>query len=135
GADGELVRWGQELTRVEARVGRAATAPEDRDAVEVALVRTASGGARKRIRVNGVSRRAAALTGVLRAVLFAPEEMLLVIGSPSPPRRRSGTGRRSSALTGTTWCSSSVGGPWPRSRRAASSGRRSSRSSWRSWTC
>ena len=33
--------------------------------------------------MNGVSRRAAALTGVLRTVLFAPEEMLLVIGSPS----------------------------------------------------
>ena len=83
GAEGELVRWGQELARVEARVGRRATAPEDRDALEVALVRTASGGARKRIRVNGVTRRAAALSGVLRAVLFAPEEMLLVIGSPS----------------------------------------------------
>ena len=51
--------------------------------VEVALVRTASGGARKRIRVNGVARRAAALVGALRTVLFAPEEMLLVIGSPS----------------------------------------------------
>jgi DNA replication and repair protein RecF len=46
-------------------------------------VRTASGGARKRIRVNGVARRAAGLTGVLRTVMFAPEEMLLVSGSPS----------------------------------------------------
>ncbi len=82
-ADGELVRWGQEVARVEARVGRLATAPEDRDALEVALQRTASGGARKRIRVNGVNKRAAALAGVLRTVLFAPEEMLLVIGSPS----------------------------------------------------
>lgn len=64
-------------------MGRPATPPEDRDTLEVALVRTASGGARKRIRVNGVTRRAAALTGALRTVLFAPEEMLLVIGSPS----------------------------------------------------
>jgi DNA replication and repair protein RecF len=48
----------------------------------VALVRTGS-GARKRVRVNGVARRATALVGVLRAVLFAPEEMLLVAGSPS----------------------------------------------------
>ncbi len=83
GADGELVRWGRELARVEARVGSSTTAPEDRDALEVALVRTASGGARKRIRVNGVARRAASLAGILRTVMFAPEEMLLVVGSPS----------------------------------------------------
>jgi DNA replication and repair protein RecF len=82
-AEGELVRWGQELARIEARVGRLGTSPDAREAVEVALVRTASGGARKRIRVNGVARRAAGLSGVLRTVLFAPEEMLLVAGSPS----------------------------------------------------
>ncbi len=82
-ADGELVRWGCELARVEARVGSATTTPDDGDAVEVALVRTASGGARKRIRVNGVARRAASLAAVLRTVVFAPEEMLLVAGSPS----------------------------------------------------
>jgi DNA replication and repair protein RecF len=49
----------------------------------VALVRTPSGGARKRIRVNGVPRRAGTLHGVLRTVMFAPEDMLLVSGSPS----------------------------------------------------
>jgi len=81
--EGELVRWGQELARVEARVGRPDAEPEGRDALEVALVRTASGGARKRIRVNGVARRAASLAGLLRTVMFAPEEMLLVAGSPS----------------------------------------------------
>lgn len=83
GADGELVRWGQALARVEARVGRPDATPEQRDALEVALVKTASGGARKRIRVNGVARRAGALAGTLRAVMFAPEDMLLVSGSPS----------------------------------------------------
>src|SRR5205814_1293920 len=51
---------------------------------EVALVRPAGAtGARKRIRVNGVPRRAAGLVGLLRTVVFAPEEMLLVVGSPS----------------------------------------------------
>ena len=40
-------------------------------------------GGRKRIRINGVGRRAAALGRHLRVVLFAPEEMLLVVGSPS----------------------------------------------------
>ncbi len=82
-ADGELVRWGQELARVEARVGEPGAAFGPRDVVEVALVRSATGGARKRIRVNGVARRAASLVGVLRTVMFAPEEMLLVAGSPS----------------------------------------------------
>jgi DNA replication and repair protein RecF len=46
-------------------------------------VRAAAGAnARKRIRVNGVARRAAGLAGLLRTVVFAPEEMLLVVGSP-----------------------------------------------------
>ena len=63
------------------------------------LARTASGGARTRIRVNGVARRTAALVGALRTVLFAPEEMLLVIGSPSVRREALDrlAGQRSSA--------------------------------------
>jgi DNA replication and repair protein RecF len=81
-SDGELVRWGCELARVEARVAPPGATPGSDNTVEVTLVRTAS-GARKRIRVNGVARRAATLAGVLRTVLFAPEEMLLVAGSPS----------------------------------------------------
>jgi DNA replication and repair protein RecF len=79
-SDGELVRWGAELARVEARTGGDRGAAQT---IEVALVRTGTGGARKRIRVNGVPRRASALIGVLRTVLFAPEEMLLVAGPPS----------------------------------------------------
>ncbi len=93
-ADGEVVRWGADLARIEGRTGD--------ETIEVALVRTGvepvgpsgagvpngsstaktSGGARKRIRVNGVPRRAPGLVGLLRAVLFAPEEMLLIVGSP-----------------------------------------------------
>ena len=53
----------------------------------MALVRAgsaaAAGGRRKRIRVNGVPRRAASLASALRVVVFAPEEMLLIAGSPS----------------------------------------------------
>jgi DNA replication and repair protein RecF len=86
GTDGELVRWGCELARVEARVGRPDDTPEQCHAIEVALVRTASGGASKRIRVNGVARRASALGGTVRTVMFAPEDMLLVSGSPSMRR-------------------------------------------------
>ena len=77
--DSELVRWGADVARIE---GAAEGAQ-----VEVVLVRpgsiAAAGGARKRIRVNGVPRRATALAERLRVVLFAPEDMLLVDGSPS----------------------------------------------------
>lgn len=76
-ADGELIRWGTDLARVEGHVGA--------DALEVAIVRAGATGAagRKRIRVNGLGRRAASLGTLLRVVIFAPEEMLLIAGSPS----------------------------------------------------
>ena len=75
--DGELIRWGTDLARIEGAIGR--------DTVEVAIVRAGGAGTagRKRIRVNGIGRRAAGLNGLLRVVLFAPEEMLLIVGSPS----------------------------------------------------
>lgn len=77
--DPELIRWGDDVARVEGALGG--------DRLEVALVRPASaasaGGARKRIRVNGVARRASALGSHLRIVLFAPEDMLLIVGSPT----------------------------------------------------
>jgi len=77
--DVELIRWGTDLARVEGSVGE--------ETLEVALTRpgspVASGGGRKRIRVNGVPRRASTLSDALRVVVFAPEEMLLVAGSPS----------------------------------------------------
>ncbi len=76
-ADGEIIRWGADLARIEGRVGS--------EVVEVAIVRAGSTGSagRKRIRVNGLGRRASGLAGLLRVVVFAPEEMLLVAGSPS----------------------------------------------------
>src|SRR5438093_13788731 len=55
--DAELVRWGSDVARIEGHAGA--------EEIEVALVRPGSAaaatGARKRIRVNGVARRAAAL--------------------------------------------------------------------------
>jgi DNA replication and repair protein RecF len=79
-SDPELVRWGADLARVSARVELAGRSEE----LEVVVhARGAGPGARKRIRVNGVNRRAAALSDVLRTVLFAPEDMLLIVGSPT----------------------------------------------------
>ena len=78
--DGELVRWGTELARVEGRAGPRA--------VEVALVRPGRVGPPRRPGPQadpGQRRRRAgrpALVGLLRTVVFAPEEMLLVVGSP-----------------------------------------------------
>ena len=76
-ADGELIRWGADLARVEGHVGA--------QVLEVAISRSGADGrgGRKRIRVNGVGRRASALARSFRVVLFAPEEMLLVIGPPA----------------------------------------------------
>ena len=44
-------------------------------------------GIRKRLTVNGVARRAASVSETARSVLFRPEEMLLLVGSPAERRR------------------------------------------------
>jgi len=79
GADAEMIRWSAPFARVDGRRGSGSGAAE----VDVTLVRDGPSGGRKRIRVNGVPRRSGALAGVLRTVVFAPEEMLLVVGAPS----------------------------------------------------
>lgn len=85
--DAELIRWGADVARVEGRlaVPRDDGAGTRSDVVDVALTRAGSAGtgARKRIQVNGVARRASVLSDRLRVVVFGPEEMLLVVGSPS----------------------------------------------------
>jgi len=84
GTDAELVAWSADLARLEATLGPAAGSRGGGDRVEVVLVRPgAVPGARKRVRVNEVPRRTTVLPGILRAVVFAPEDMLLVMGAPS----------------------------------------------------
>jgi DNA replication and repair protein RecF len=85
--DAELIAWGSDFARVEAsvvRTDRIGAGADRSDVVEVVLAAPGQGpGSRKRVRVNGVPRRPSALGQVLRAVVFAPEDMLLVVGSPS----------------------------------------------------
>lgn len=79
-ADPDLVRWGSTFARAAASVERDGRSDE----LDVVVhAQAAAPGARKRVRVNGVNRRPSALGAVLRSVLFAPEDMLLVVGSPS----------------------------------------------------
>jgi DNA replication and repair protein RecF len=80
--DAELIRWGSEYMRVEAVLADATVA--ERPASDTTLtVSLQPGGGRKKITVNGVPRRPAALGEHLRTVMFAPEEMLLVVGPPA----------------------------------------------------
>ena len=78
--DLEMIRWDAPFARLEARVGSGGPGTDE---LELVLARPGTAASRKRIRVNGVPRRASALSVALRAVVFAPEDMLLVVGSPS----------------------------------------------------
>src|SRR3990170_4757362 len=75
GQDGELISWGADFARLEAGTADDAGGGA---ALEGILARSPGGGSRKRILVNGVARRPAALAGTLPVVLFAPEDMLLI---------------------------------------------------------
>ncbi len=86
GTDAELVRHGADLARVVLELGRGTAAGGA--IVELVLPGVdAPAGVRKRVSVNGVSRRASSVAETARAVLFRPEEMLLLVGGPSDRRR------------------------------------------------
>jgi DNA replication and repair protein RecF len=86
-ADAELVRHGQSFARVRLDLGAdGADTPGSR--VELLIPgEAAPPEIRKRLLVNGVARRASAVSDIARAVLFRPEEMLLLVGAPSERRR------------------------------------------------
>lgn len=86
-ADHELVRHGAPFGRVRLDLA-------DPDGGEGAKVEALIPGAtpppgllRKRVSVNGLARRSGSLGETVRAVLFRPEEMLLLVGSPGERRR------------------------------------------------
>ena len=109
GREGELLSWDSRsdqtvATRIFGEVKRAAdpvtievtlmakagasplASVDQSDDEEDGLLATAP-GVQKRLRVNGVPRRAIDLLGQLRVVLFRPEDMALVTGTPSDRRR------------------------------------------------
>jgi DNA replication and repair protein RecF len=90
--DSELIRWGADYLRLEGVVepvsaaggtwaADAGESPFSGEGTRLDLALQAGG--RKKVSVNGVPRRPSALGEHLRTVLFAPEEMLLVIGPPT----------------------------------------------------
>lgn len=100
GADRELIRWGAStepipFARVETQVVKR---NDTRTQLEIVLVqpeektnggaeRKPNGRVNKRIKVNGVGKRAMDLLGELNAVLFLPKDLDLVFGSPGDRRR------------------------------------------------
>lgn len=91
--DRELVSWDARaelgvppFARVSAKVQRRGT-----QNIEIIVMRenaqSDSGVARKRIRVNNLPKRAIDLIGQVNAVMFGPQDLDLIVGSPSLRRR------------------------------------------------
>ncbi len=108
GKEGELLSWASDpleptATRIIGEVQRR----DDSVTVEIALMAAAgrsnapteqaadedealfavAPGVQKRIRINGLGKRAMDMLGTLRVVLFRPEDLALVTGAPSERRR------------------------------------------------
>ncbi|HET6650652.1 MAG TPA: DNA replication/repair protein RecF [Candidatus Limnocylindria bacterium] len=84
--DADLVRHGAGFGRVRVEVGGGTAAGGA--TIELVLPGLEpEPGIRKRLTVNGVPRRSSTVADTARAVLFRPEEMLLLVGSPSDRRR------------------------------------------------
>jgi DNA replication and repair protein RecF len=102
GADREVVRWQapDHLARITASIGRHAedvqieivvfdptpSSPQGTNHVYRAIEMPAS-AQRKRIKVNGVPKKATELVGQMKVVLFAPSDLHLIDGSPEERRR------------------------------------------------
>jgi DNA replication and repair protein RecF len=85
-ADAELVAHGASFGRVTLEIGGGT--PAGGATIELVIPgATPPPGLRKRLTVNGVPRRVAGVADTARVVLFRPEEMLLLVGSPSDRRR------------------------------------------------
>jgi DNA replication and repair protein RecF len=84
--DAELVHHGSSFARVVLELA-GGTAGGGSTIELVVPGGTPAPGIRKRLTVNGVARRSSSVAETARAVLFRPEEMLLLVGSPAERRR------------------------------------------------
>jgi DNA replication and repair protein RecF len=94
GAERELVHWlaWEEPLPFARLVGDLVAAGGRKQRIEITLVQSSTSNAgapllRKEVRVNGVSRRAIDLVGHMPTVLFLPQDIELISGSPSVRRR------------------------------------------------
>ncbi|MCO6450083.1 MAG: DNA replication/repair protein RecF [Caldilineales bacterium] len=89
GSDTELVNWlAQESDLPFARLSAELKKGERLERVDITLLPAkGNGGFRKQVRINGAPRRALDLVGLMPVVLFRPEDVDLVSGSPSVRRR------------------------------------------------
>jgi len=83
--DADLVRHGRPFGRIRLDLGEGTAGGSTVELVVPGL--EPPPGIRKRLTVNGVARRSTSVAEVARTVLFRPEEMLLLVGSPSERRR------------------------------------------------
>jgi DNA replication and repair protein RecF len=84
--DADLVRHGAGFARVHLELGGGSAAGGATIQLVLPGAQPAA-GIRKRLTVNGVPRRASTVAETARSVLFRPEEMLLLVGSPADRRR------------------------------------------------
>jgi DNA replication and repair protein RecF len=88
-AERQLVNWQAmereplPFARLEARVHRS----RNQLRIDITLLPSETGSVRKEMRINGVKKRALDVVGQLNAVIFLPEDIELVTGSPSIRRR------------------------------------------------
>jgi DNA replication and repair protein RecF len=89
GAERELVNWlaVEEEPLPYARLVAEVVRGDQELAIEITLTQQANGRYRKHMRLNGVAKRAMDLLGQLTVVLFLPEDISLVSGSPGERRR------------------------------------------------
>jgi DNA replication and repair protein RecF len=92
-SDRQLIHWRTEndplpFARLSAEINTR-NSPLDRIEMTLVLERMADGGQRfkKTIRLNGVDKRVMDMVGMLNVVLFLPQDLTLIEGSPSDRRR------------------------------------------------
>lgn len=92
GSDRELINWNAESEEGVPAFARVAAEVRRRSPIQVEITilkeSTAQGeNVRKRIRVNGVNKRAIDLIGQVNVVMFGPQDLDLIVGAPSLRRR------------------------------------------------